>query len=123
MILAYEEFVDFLAAGTTPQGVIDFRPSDAAKARTLSRLRGSRLETPSGCTRRFELRHLALPLSVSAQQSGYAAPPIRSHILGDIGRAQASMTTTVGECLAKSWRRCWRSVVRESKRALLGSPE
>jgi len=33
MILAYEEFVDFVAAGTTPQGVIDFRPSDAARAR------------------------------------------------------------------------------------------
>ncbi len=35
MILAYEEFVDFLAAGTTPQGVIDFRPSDATKARVV----------------------------------------------------------------------------------------
>ena len=33
MILAYEEFVEFLAGGTTPQGVIDFHPSDVAKAR------------------------------------------------------------------------------------------
>jgi hypothetical protein len=33
MILAYEEFVEFLARGTTPQGVIDFRPSDQTKAR------------------------------------------------------------------------------------------
>lgn len=33
MILAYDEFVDFLAAGTTPQGVIDYRPSEAAKAK------------------------------------------------------------------------------------------
>jgi hypothetical protein len=33
MILAYEEFVDFLAAGTTPQGVINFHPSDGTKAR------------------------------------------------------------------------------------------
>ena len=33
MILAYEEFVDFIAGGTTPQGVIDFRPSDVTKAR------------------------------------------------------------------------------------------
>jgi hypothetical protein len=33
MILAYEEFVDFLAGGTTPQGVIDFQPTEAAKAR------------------------------------------------------------------------------------------
>jgi hypothetical protein len=33
MIRAYEEFVDFIAGGTTPQGVIDFRPSEVAKAR------------------------------------------------------------------------------------------
>lgn len=33
MILAYNEFVDFIAAGTTPQGVIDFRPSEATKAK------------------------------------------------------------------------------------------
>ena len=33
MILAYDEFVDFIAGGTTPQGVIDFRPSDQTKAR------------------------------------------------------------------------------------------
>jgi len=39
MILAYEEFVEFLAAGTTPQGVIDFRPSDAAKARVADLIR------------------------------------------------------------------------------------
>jgi hypothetical protein len=32
-LLAYEEFVDFLAAGTTSQGVIDFHPSEATKAR------------------------------------------------------------------------------------------
>jgi hypothetical protein len=33
MILAYQEFVDFLAAGTTPQGVIDYRPSEVTKIR------------------------------------------------------------------------------------------
>ena len=33
MILAYDEFVDFIAAGATPQGVVDFRPSDVTKAR------------------------------------------------------------------------------------------
>ena len=30
---AYDEFVDFIAAGTTPRGVIAFRPSAEAKAR------------------------------------------------------------------------------------------
>ncbi len=39
MILAYEEFVDFIAGGTTPQGVIDFRPSDAVKARVAELIR------------------------------------------------------------------------------------
>lgn len=33
MILAYDEFVDFIAAGTTPQSVIDFRPSEATRAK------------------------------------------------------------------------------------------
>jgi hypothetical protein len=33
MILAYDEFVDFIAAGATPQGVIDYRPSEEAKAK------------------------------------------------------------------------------------------
>jgi hypothetical protein len=32
MTVAYEEFVDFLAAGPTPQDVVNFRPSDQAKA-------------------------------------------------------------------------------------------
>ncbi|HMS40099.1 MAG TPA: hypothetical protein PKE69_07740 [Pyrinomonadaceae bacterium] len=32
-IKAYEEVVDFIAAGTTPQNVIAFRPSEAAQNR------------------------------------------------------------------------------------------
>lgn len=32
MLLAYEEFVDFIAAGSTPQAVIDFQPSAETKA-------------------------------------------------------------------------------------------
>lgn len=31
--LAYDEIVDFIAAGTTPSGVVAFRPSPEAKAR------------------------------------------------------------------------------------------
>lgn len=33
MVKAYEEIIDFIAAGTTPQNVIDFRPSEAAQMR------------------------------------------------------------------------------------------
>ena len=29
----YEEIIDFIAAGTSPSGVIAFQPSEAAKAR------------------------------------------------------------------------------------------
>jgi hypothetical protein len=35
---AYEEIVDFVAAGTSPSGVIDFHPSAAAKARVAELL-------------------------------------------------------------------------------------
>jgi hypothetical protein len=31
MSLGYEEFVDFIAGGTTPQGVVDFRPSEETR--------------------------------------------------------------------------------------------
>lgn len=30
---AYEEIIDFIAAGTSPKGVVAFQPSEAAKAR------------------------------------------------------------------------------------------
>jgi hypothetical protein len=33
MILAYEELVDFIAGGSTPQDVVNFQPSEAAQAR------------------------------------------------------------------------------------------
>ena len=33
MTRAYEEIIDFIAAGTSPQGVTDFRPSDEARQR------------------------------------------------------------------------------------------
>lgn len=32
-VKAYEEVIDFIAAGTTPQNVIAFRPSEAAQER------------------------------------------------------------------------------------------
>lgn len=35
-MLAYDEFVDFLAGGTTPQGVVDFRPSDETKLKVAN---------------------------------------------------------------------------------------
>lgn len=39
MIAAYDEIVDFIAAGTTPQSVVDFRPSEETKARVTALIR------------------------------------------------------------------------------------
>jgi hypothetical protein len=47
MILAYDEFVDFLAGGTTPQGVIDFRPSNETKTRVADLIRRQKLSSLS----------------------------------------------------------------------------
>jgi hypothetical protein len=33
MTRAYEEIIDFIAAGTTPSGIVAFQPSEEAKAR------------------------------------------------------------------------------------------
>ena len=45
MILAYDEFVDFIAGGSTPQSVIDFRPSDDTKAHVMDLIRRQKTES------------------------------------------------------------------------------
>jgi hypothetical protein len=42
MSLAYEEFVDFIAAGTTPNSIIAFQPSEATKAYVAELVRRSK---------------------------------------------------------------------------------
>lgn len=37
-VKAYQEVVDFIAAGTTPRNVIEFRPSDATQQRVFDLL-------------------------------------------------------------------------------------
>ena len=44
MILAYEELVDFIAGGSTPQEVANFQPSEAAQARASELLQRNRSE-------------------------------------------------------------------------------
>lgn len=43
----YEEIIDFLAAGTTPDSLIAFRPSEAAKQRVEELIRREKLSTLS----------------------------------------------------------------------------
>ena len=48
MELAYEEIIDFIAAGTTPGKIIAFRPSETAKARVsdlILRSKGANLSS------------------------------------------------------------------------------
>ncbi|HEV3021632.1 MAG TPA: hypothetical protein VGX76_04170 [Pirellulales bacterium] len=39
MTIAYEEFVDFIAAGTTPSGIVAFRPSEATRSKVADLIR------------------------------------------------------------------------------------
>jgi hypothetical protein len=39
MILAYEEFVDFIAGGTTPESIVEFQPSEKTKAHVADLIR------------------------------------------------------------------------------------
>jgi hypothetical protein len=39
MNIAYEEFIDFIAAGTTPDTIIAFRPSEEARTRVMDLIR------------------------------------------------------------------------------------
>jgi hypothetical protein len=62
-VKAYEEVIDFIAAGTTPQNVIAFRPSEAAQERIadlLSRAKegGLSREEKSELDRYLQLEHL-----------------------------------------------------------------
>jgi hypothetical protein len=47
MILAYDEFVDFIAGGSTPQSVIDFRPSHQTKERVAELIRRQKVDSLS----------------------------------------------------------------------------
>lgn len=47
MILAYDEFVDFIAGGSTPQSVVDFRPSDETKMHVADLIRRNKSESLS----------------------------------------------------------------------------
>ncbi len=55
---AYEEVIDFIAAGNTPEAVVAFRPSEATRARVadlLAREKGEGLNTEE----KSELDHYA----------------------------------------------------------------
>jgi len=63
MTRAYEEIIDFIAAGTTPSSLIAFQPSEEVKARAadlIHREKTTRLssEESSELTQYLQLEHL-----------------------------------------------------------------
>lgn len=63
MIKAYNEIVDFIASGTTPRSVADFRASDATRQRVaelieLEKTDSLSLEERSELDRFLELEHI-----------------------------------------------------------------
>ncbi len=55
-VKAYQDVIDFIAAGTTPQNVIDFRPSESAQERVTDLLLREKEEKLSA-TEKSELDH------------------------------------------------------------------
>jgi hypothetical protein len=73
MILAYDEFVDFIAHGTTPQSIIDFRPSEEAKAKVAELIRRQKTATLTAdetaeLNHYLEIEHLMRLAKVRARQ-------------------------------------------------------
>lgn len=73
MILAYEEFVDFLAGGTTPQSVIDFHPSDETKTRVADLIHRQKTSSLSSdetaeLNQYLQIEHLMRLAKVRARQ-------------------------------------------------------
>jgi hypothetical protein len=73
MILAYDEFVDFIAGGSTPQSVIDFRPSEETKAHVADLIRRQKTESLSPdetaeLTQYLQIEHLMRLAKARARQ-------------------------------------------------------
>ena len=71
-VKAYEEIIDFIAAGTTPQNVVVFRPSEAAQERVadlLARAKDDELlpEEKSELDHYLQLEHLIRLAKVRAR--------------------------------------------------------
>lgn len=70
---AYEEVIDFIAAGTTPGNVVAFRPSEEAKARVAELIErkkttGLSAEETSELEHYLQLEHLMRLAKARAQQ-------------------------------------------------------
>jgi hypothetical protein len=73
MTAVYEEFIDFIARGTTPEQIVAFQASDATKARVADLLRREKTATLSPSEKTdlrhyLELEHLMRLVKAKARQ-------------------------------------------------------
>lgn len=73
MVVAYEEIVDFIASGTTPDSVIKFRPSESTRLRVLDLVQrqkasGLNEEETAELHRYLELEHIMRMAKARAHQ-------------------------------------------------------
>ena len=75
---AYDEIVDFIAAGSSPQSVSEFHPSEKAKSRVLELMMYAKSETLTE-EQAFELNHYLqlehLMRLAKARARQYISPP------------------------------------------------
>jgi len=69
----YEEIIDFIAAGTTPEAVVAFRPSDAAQQRVARLLEESKIgaisaEEQAELDDFLQLEHIMIMAKARARQ-------------------------------------------------------
>ena len=70
---SYEEIIDFIAAGTTPETVLAFRPSDSVQQRVAQLVERSRngsvsAEEQSELEDRLQLEHIMIMVKARARQ-------------------------------------------------------
>ncbi len=73
MIQAYDELVDFIAAGTTPKGVVDYRPSEITKDHVADLIHrqktvGLSVEETSELNHYLQMEHLMRLAKARARQ-------------------------------------------------------
>ncbi len=72
--LAYTEVIEFLAAGTTPEALINFRPSDAVQARVADLIARDEEGTLSSSEKQelddfLQLEHLMIMAKAQARRN------------------------------------------------------
>ena len=87
----YFEIVDFIAAGTTPQAVIDFRPSPEAQQRVTTLIEREKADTLSPeeeaeLNHFMELEHILRMAKARARKSSLVASDVSEELRTEVAR-------------------------------------